>query len=78
MKGDGDPDDALLNTLSEQIDGMVTGFVLVATYTDDQGENNIWTDTMRDQRCHTTLGLLSWASAVEEARAQDTWREDDQ
>lgn len=76
MKGPGDPEDALIDCLSEQIEGFVTGFVLVATYNDTDGESRIWTDTMRDQRCHQTMGLLAWASAVEAGRAQDTWRED--
>lgn len=79
MQGPGDPDDAVINCLSTQIEGegFVTGFVLVATYTDSDGDTRIWTDTMRDQRCHSTLGLLSWALAVEQARAQDMWRDDE-
>lgn len=78
MKGPGDPDDAILNVLSEQIDsGMVTSFVLVAVYTDDEGDTRIWSDTMRDQRSHQTLGLLSWGLAVENERVAQTWREDD-
>lgn len=55
---------------------MVTAYVVVASFIDANGEKNIITDTAADQRCHESLGLLSWGLAVENARAADTWRED--
>lgn len=76
MKGPGDPGEAILDCLSSQINGMVTSFVMVAAYVDDEGETRIWSDSLTNQRCHQSMGLLSWALAVEQAKAQDCWRED--
>lgn len=73
----GDPNDALINALASECGGVVTGFVLVATFIDDEGDRRIWTDTMRGQLCHETIGLLGWAHAIEEQRAQRAWEEDE-
>lgn len=50
-------------------EGFVTNYVVVASFTDGDGVANIYTETAEDQRCHETLGLLTFASAVESNRA---------
>lgn len=56
---------------------MVTSYIVIASFITEDGDRNIITDTAYNQRCHESLGLLSWGLAVENARAADTWREDD-
>lgn len=48
---------------------IVTGYVMLAECVDESGERTIYSETMDDQRCHTTLGLLSFGMAVESHRA---------
>lgn len=55
---------------------FITSYVCIASFIGADGEKNIITDTASDQRCHESLGLLSWGLAVENARAAWTWRED--
>lgn len=57
--------------------GIVTGFVVIASYMTAEGERNIFSDTAVDQRNHETLGLLAWATAVETKRVQDIVTEED-
>lgn len=73
----GDPGDVFMNALSAQVDGIVTGFVVIYTYADREGEHHIGCDTMRDQRCHQTMGMLSFGLAIEERRAQLSWEYDE-
>lgn len=75
----GDPDDAFLNVLQDEIgDGMVTGFVVIAEFTDAEGDQRLYCDTLNGQRTHRTMGLLSFGMAVENEKAQQAWREDDE
>lgn len=55
----------------EEVDGevMVTGFVVLAEFLNERGQRSIWCDTFEGQRCHQTLGLLSYGMAVESRRA---------
>lgn len=71
--------DRLLKAVTECIgSGVVTGFVLVASFMDDDGDRRIYGETMQDQRCHETLGLLSYGLAVENRRAAQVLDEDDE
>lgn len=63
--------DRLLKAITECVGGVVTGFVVMASFMDAEGERRIYGDTMQDQRCHETLGLLSYGMAVENRRAAD-------
>lgn len=56
---------------------MVTGFVMLAEFTDANGSQHIYCDTLEGQRCHATLGLLAYGMAVEEHRAADNVLGDD-
>lgn len=56
---------------------MVTGFVVLAEFTDANGASHIFCDTLEGQRCHATLGLLAYGSAVEQRRAADNVLGDD-
>lgn len=48
---------------------LVTSYVLIASFIGDDGERSIYTDTTEGQRCHETLGLLAFATAIETHRA---------
>lgn len=69
--------DALLHAITADIiDGrdngpavVVTSFVAVASFMDEHGERHIYSNTMEDQRCHESLGLLAFATAIENDRA---------
>lgn len=69
--------DRLLRAVSECVDGVVTGFVVMASFMDDDGDRRIYCDTMQDQRCHESLGLLSYGLAVENHRAATSLDEDE-
>lgn len=74
----GDPDEAFLNVLQQQIgEGMVTGFVVIAEYTDADGDQLLYCDTFSGQRAHRTMGLLQFGLAVENEKAATAWLEDD-
>lgn len=75
---DGDPTGELLDVLSNQIDGLITGFVVVAEYIDRDGDVGIWSDTYTGQRAHRTLGLLEFGRTVERHRIDKVWDEDDE
>lgn len=70
---------AVLNS-DEDVDQpvMVTGFVLLAEFVDDEGASHIYADTFEGQSCHETLGLLTYAVAVETRRAADHVLGDDE
>lgn len=48
---------------------LVTAYVLIASFIDDTGDRAIYTDTPDGQRCHETLGLLAFGTAIESRRA---------
>lgn len=70
---------SFLNALTEEIaefeevDGpvIVTGFVVLAEFLNDQGERSLWCDTFEDQRTHQTLGLLAYGTAVHNRQAAE-------
>jgi hypothetical protein len=68
-----DSSDHLLKAISECVDGMVTSFVMVCSFVDEDGNLRIYADTLDDQRCHVSLGLLAFATAVENKRAVADW-----
>jgi hypothetical protein len=45
----------------ENVKGPVTSYVLVASYIDDAGQNNLFFDTLDEQEFHITAGLLKFA-----------------
>lgn len=69
----------LLNAVTETIgehedvegDVIVTSFVLIAAFVGTDGDSHIYGDTLDGQRCHETLGLLSYGLALENQRAID-------
>lgn len=69
--------DVLLATISRVTGGMVTGFVLVAEFTDPEGERRIYGNTLNGQQSHSSLGLLGYGVAVETRRIQDCHFEDE-
>ena len=68
----------VLDLVAESVEGIVTGYVLIAEYTDVDGDQRIIADIMEDQRCHRTLGLLSFAAAIENEKAARSWLDDDE
>lgn len=69
--------DRLLRAVTECVGGVITGFVVVASFMDEDGDRRIYSDTMQDQRCHETIGLLGFGLAVEEGRAVRSILDDD-
>lgn len=69
--------DHLLAAITECTGGVVTGYVVVASFIDEDGDQRIYGNTMDDQRCHASLGLLSYGLAVEQGRAQSFHDYDD-
>lgn len=68
--------DKLLSAITECLEGgMVTGFVVMVSFVDEDGDRRIYCDTMQDQRCHEGLGLLSYGLAVEQGKAADSFRD---
>lgn len=67
----------LLDAITEVVAGMdevvgdpiVTGFVVLAEFSDGEDSAQIFSDTLEGQRCHQTIGLLGWGMAVESQRA---------
>ena len=55
----------------EDVDGeaLVTGFVIIAAFVDTTGEAHLYGETLDNQRCHETLGLLTYGLALENHRA---------
>ncbi len=77
MKGArGDSEGVLLDALSAEVDGLITGFVVIAEFVDGDGDERIYCDTMTNQRAHRTLGLLKFGMAVAERRVGDAWASD--
>ncbi len=70
--------DRLLKAITECVGGIVTGFVVMASFMDDDGDRRIFSHTMQDQRCHETLGLLGYGTAVESLRAARSVLDDDE
>lgn len=63
--------DAIMDHESVDSGIIVTGFVLIASFVDTDGEGRIYGDTLDGQRCHETLGLLTYGLALENARVID-------
>jgi hypothetical protein len=65
---------AITSTIAEHVETtgvMVTNFVLLAAFVDEHGTGSIYTETAQDQRCHETLGLLTFGLALENRRAAE-------
>lgn len=56
---------------------IVTDYVVIASFMDEDGLRGIWEDTAEGQRCHQTLGLLAYGQAIESAHAVDEWEDDE-
>lgn len=48
---------------------VVTSFLVVGSFMDETGDRNIYSNVMDGQRCHESLGLLAFATAIEADRA---------
>lgn len=77
-----DTSDEIMETLgrciaADSVGGIVTGFVVMATFVDADGDRRIYCNTARDMRCHETLGLLQYGLAVESERAARTVLDED-
>jgi hypothetical protein len=48
---------------------LVTAYIVIAAFADDTGGGSLYTETMDDQRCHESLGLLAFGLAHENHRA---------
>lgn len=73
MVADHNGADPILDAIGSQVDGMVTGYVVIASFLDETGDSRIFSDALENQRCHQTLGLLSFAEAIEKRRAAKQW-----
>lgn len=75
MSAEADGSDLILDAIAgqEQVAGLVIGYVVVATFLDADGESRIFSDTFENQKCHQTLGLLAFATAIETRKAADAW-----
>lgn len=64
--------DAISRALAESddVEGsvFVTAYVVLAAFTDTDGEQAVFTATADNQRAHESLGLLAFATATENAR----------
>ena len=76
MSADEDGADPILDAIQTVFGGMPIEYVVVANVLDDTGDTQICCDTHENQRNSTTLGLLSWGTAIEQRRAQQAWEED--
>lgn len=56
---------------------IVNQFVVVASFMDADGLGHVYSNTMANQRCHETLGLLAFATAIESAHAASPGDDDD-
>jgi hypothetical protein len=66
-----DADVHITDLLRDEIEDkapFVTGWTLVATFVDDEGDSCVAFNCMGDQRRHQTLGMLNHVLKVEEAR----------
>ncbi len=77
MPDSAEDDDRILGLLSELTGGIVTGFVVVAEFTDVDGEGRLYGNSLRNQRSHTTLGLLEYGATVERGRCDRAFFEDE-
>lgn len=50
----------LINHLSDEIQGHVTSYVLVASYINNEGETVVYADTYENQPLHSSIGLLEF------------------
>ena len=68
-------DERLLNFIASEIEepGMVTSFVVVATVTKLDGDQDIAVNAANGQRSLETLGLLHGAIAIEEEGLRRHW-----
>lgn len=67
----------LIRTELDEKAPFVTGWVLIATFFDDEGDTCTAFNCMDDQRRTATLGMLNHALKVEEARIFWDEKDDD-
>lgn len=69
------PSHRILDALTAEIrentggEGFVTAYIVIAAFTDAEGDSNLYTESGENQRCHESLGLLAFGMAHENARA---------
>lgn len=72
MSVDDDLHNAISSTIAAREDvpgALVTSYVVLAAFVDGDGVGKLYTETADGQRCHETLGLLSFALATEQHNA---------
>lgn len=55
---------------------VITNFVVLVEFMDEQGERLVFTSTTEGQQAHTTLGLLDFGATMERARIARNHSED--
>jgi hypothetical protein len=68
MSDDRDLHGAIISAIAAREDvpgALVTSYVVLAAFVDGDGVGKLYTETADGQRCHETLGLLSFAMATE-------------
>lgn len=48
---------------------IVTEYVVLAAFVEANGERSVYCDTIEDQTCSQSLGLLAFGTAIENKRA---------
>jgi len=48
---------------------IVTDYVVLAAFIEPNGERSVYCDTIEDQTCSASLGLLAFGTAIENKRA---------
>lgn len=72
---------SIIDTLTDAIKehkGIVTNFVVICKWVDDDGNRRIWMQAANGQMCDESMGLLNYALELEKARAQDHFRGGDE
>lgn len=59
------------------LNGMLTGFVVAATFIDPEGQQRIYVDSGDEQPLTVTLGILEGMAAVERAKIVQMYYADD-
>lgn len=72
MVADAVGQDPILDAIGGLVDGMVVGYVVIANFLGGDGASRVYVDSMENQRCHETLGLLAYGWAIENRRAADS------
>lgn len=62
------------DVIYQDVGGPITSYVVVATYIDDDGQMNLYFDTLSGQEFHITAGLLKFADVHVNNKISDVLR----